>query len=58
MSDDDKSTDFGLICNQRFLTYNKLWGMNPMGLSDPWNEYLEIIELNPVKNERDEPNGL
>ena len=27
-----------------------LWGMNPMGRSDPWANYLEIIALQTVKN--------
>ena len=39
MSDDDKSMDVKLICNQRVVTYNKLRGMNPMGLSVPWANY-------------------
>ena len=39
MSNDDKSTDVQLICNQYVATYNKLQGMNPMGLSAPWPEY-------------------
>ena len=36
MSDGYKSINFQLICNQRVVTYNKLQGMNPVGLSDPW----------------------
>ena len=35
MSDDDKSMDVQLICNQRVVTYNKLRGMNTMGLRSP-----------------------
>ena len=31
--------------------------MNPMGLSDPWNNSIGIIALNPVKNTKDDPNG-
>ena len=39
MSDDDKSMDVQLICNQLVVIYNKLLGINPMGLSDPWVDY-------------------
>ena len=39
MSDDDKSMDVQLICNQLVGIYNKLLGINPMGLSDPWVDY-------------------
>ena len=56
MSDDDKSMDVQLICNQSVVTYNELWGMNPMGISAPWDESIEIIDFYPVKNARDEPN--
>ena len=49
MSDDDKSMDFQLICNQRVVTSNKLRGMNPMGLSAPWDDSIDIIAFNPVK---------
>ena len=28
-----------------------------MGLSDPWNEYIGVMALDPVKSARDEPNG-
>ena len=28
-------------------------GINPMSLSAPWAEYLDIIALNPVKNTMD-----
>ena len=57
MSDDDKSMDVQLICNQCVVTYNKFCGMNPMGLSAPWGDSLEIISLHPVKNARGETNG-
>ena len=53
MYDDDKSIDVQLICNQRVVTYNKLIGMNPMVLSAPCDDSLDIIDLNPVKNVRD-----
>ena len=49
MFDDEKSMNAQLICNQRVVTYNKSWGMIPMGFSDPWYEYLEIIALHPFK---------
>ena len=39
MSDDDKSMDVHLICNQLVVIYNKLLGINPMGLSDPCDNY-------------------
>ena len=39
MSNDDKSMDIQLICNQRVVTYNNLRCMNPMGLSAPWADY-------------------
>ena len=39
MSDDDKSMDVQLICNQHVMTYNKLQGINPMGLSAPCDDY-------------------
>ena len=33
--------------------------MNPMGLSAPWADFIEIIYLLPQrKNDRDEPNGI
>ena len=53
MYDDDKSIDVQLICNQRVVTYNKLWGMNPIVLIEPCDDSLDIIYLNPVKNARD-----
>ena len=40
------------------MTYNKLRGMNPMGLSTPWDEYLDIIALHPVKIQGMNPMGL
>ena len=49
MYDEYKSMDFKLICNQRLGTYSKLWGINPMGLSSPCDEYIEIVSLHPVK---------
>ena len=57
MSDDDISMDVQLLCNKRVVTYNILRGMKPMGLSDPWDDSLEIIAFHPVKNARDKPNG-
>ena len=51
MSDDDKSMNDRLICNQCLATYNKLRSMNPIGLSSPWAESLQIIALHPVKNQ-------
>ena len=57
MYDDYKSMDVQLICNQCVVTYNKLQGMKPMGLSTPWFEYIEIFFVHPVKNKMDEPNG-
>ena len=47
MSNHDKSTDFHLICNQCVVNYNKLQGMNPIGLSAPWDESLDIIDFHP-----------
>ena len=38
--------------------YEKLWGINPMGLSDPRYNSLEIIFLQPLKIAWDETNGL
>ena len=49
MSDDDKSMDVQLICNQRLVTYNKLQGVNLMGLSAPWSDYPHITSLDSVK---------
>ena len=49
MSDDDKSMDVHLICNQRLVTYNKYQGVNLMGLSSPWDNSLEITCLYTVK---------
>ena len=49
MSDDDKSMDVQLICNQHLVTYNKLQCVNLMGLSAPWAKSLEITALDPVK---------
>ena len=46
-----------LICNQRVVTYNKSWGMIPMGLIDPWDESIEIIAFHPFKKSLDELNG-
>ena len=57
MSDDDKSMDVQLIFDQRLVTYNKLHGVNLMGLSAPWADYPHITSLDPVKNTMDEPNG-
>ena len=31
--------DIQLMCNQLVATYNISQGMNPMGLSDPWDDY-------------------
>ena len=45
MYDDDKSMDVQLICNQRVVTQNEFLGVNPMGLSSPWDNSLEIIAL-------------
>ena len=39
MSDDDKSMDVQLICNQHVVIYNKFQGINPISLSDPWVDY-------------------
>ena len=41
--------DVQLICNQQVVTYNKFWIMNPIGLSAPCSDYLDIIALHPVK---------
>ena len=49
MSDDDKSMDVHLICNQHVVTSDKLQGMNTMGISVPWDDSLDIIALYPVK---------
>ena len=43
MSDDDKSMDFQLICNQRVFTYNKLQGINQMGIIVPWANLLRVL---------------
>ena len=45
MSDDDKSINVQLICNQRVVTYNKLQGINPMVISASWYDSLENIAL-------------
>ena len=39
MSDDDKSIDVQLICNQRVVKYILFQGMNPICLSAPWADY-------------------
>ena len=57
MSDDDKSMDVQLICNQNVVTDNKFQGLNSMGLSAPWANSLAIISMYQVKNARDETNG-
>ena len=31
----------------------KLIGINPMGISDPWYDSIDIIALDPFKNNRD-----
>ena len=49
MSDDDKSMDVQLIFDQRLVTYNKLQGVNLMGISAPWDDYPHITFLGPVK---------
>ena len=49
MSDDDKSMDIQLICNQHVVTYNEFWDINPMGLSSSWYDSYDIIALNAVK---------
>ena len=49
MSDDNKSTNIQLICNQHVLTYNKLRGLNTMGLSIPWGDDTEVIALHTLK---------
>ena len=41
--------DVQLVCNHRVATYNKLLGIKPMGLSDPWDEYIDVFPLHPVK---------
>ena len=38
--------------NYLFKTIEKLWGMNPLGLSAPRADYPEIIALHPVKTFR------
>ena len=45
MSNDGKPMDVQLIWYQRVVTYNKLLGINPIGLSAPWDNSLEIIAL-------------
>ena len=55
MSDDDKSMDVQLICNQRVVNYSTLQFMNPIFFSVPWDDSIDIIALYPVKNSRDEP---
>ena len=57
MPDDDKSMDVQLIWNQRVVNYNKLRGMNPMGLSSSWDDSFVIIASHPIKNTKDETNG-
>ena len=56
MSDYDESKDVHLTCNKRVGTRIKLQGMKPMGLSEPWTNYLEIIVLQKVKIVGDGPN--
>ena len=41
--------DVQLKCFQRVVTYNKFLGMNPMGLSAPCDDSLDIIAFHPVK---------
>ena len=48
MSDDDKSMDVQVICNQRLVTYNKLQGVNLMGISAPWEDYPHITSLDDL----------
>ena len=45
MSDDDKSMDVQLICNQSLVAYDKWQGVNLMGLSTPWSDSLDINAL-------------
>ena len=45
--------DGKLRYNQHVVTYNKLQGMNSMGVSAPWENSLKIIDFHPVKNTRD-----
>ena len=49
MANDDKSMDVQLICSQSVLDYIKLQSMNPMGVSAPWANSLDIISFRPVK---------
>ena len=42
--------DVQLIFNQNVVTKNKILGINPMVLSAPWDDSLDIIHLRPVKN--------
>ena len=58
MSGDDKSMVVQLIYNQGVVTYNKFQCMNLMGLSDPWDDSIEIIDLYPVKMQGMNPMGL
>ena len=39
MSDDDKSIDVQLVCNQRLVTHNQFRRMNQMVLAAPWYDY-------------------
>ena len=58
MSDDDKLMDFQFICNQHVVTYNKLQVMNPMLLSAPWADSLDMISVRSVRKiARSEPHG-
>ena len=44
---------FSEYVTKRVITFKKLQGINPIGLSAPWSEFLEIIALYPLKNARD-----
>ena len=57
MYDGNKSLDVKLICIQCVVTFNQLQGMNPIGLSAPCADPLEIISLRTAKHSRDESNG-
>ena len=50
MSDDDNLMGVQFICNQSVVTYNNSRCMNLMGISDPWDNPLDIIAFQPVKN--------
>ena len=49
MSNDDISMYVQLLSNQRVVTCDKLRGTNPMVISDPWDDSLDIIALHPVR---------